>query len=161
MVSGPAPREAFRGRAPSNDCLCPPNENCAPPSEDCAPKKLTGSGLLECKSRPETPKLVFTARIFVIFVDSHRISYNFWDEDLFFWSSLKNLWKIARVLRRQPEFVEIFELKTFFWGGFTLFVWSALEWISRAPKNLFLPPPPPQSRYPGATGGGAFAVLNN
>ena len=40
---------AYRGRAP-------PNENCALPSEDCAPKKLTGSGLLDCKSRP---KLVF------------------------------------------------------------------------------------------------------
>ena len=31
-----------------------------PPSEDCATKKLTGSGLLECKSRPKTPELVFT-----------------------------------------------------------------------------------------------------
>ena len=30
----------------------PPIENCAPPSEDSAPKKLTGSGLLECKSGP-------------------------------------------------------------------------------------------------------------
>ena len=65
---------AFRGCAHPNDCLCPPNENCASPSEDCAPKKLTGSGLLECNSRPATPKLVFSARIFVIFVDSHQIS---------------------------------------------------------------------------------------
>ena len=40
---------AYRGRAP-------PNKNCAPPSEDCASKKFTGSGLLECKSRP---RLVF------------------------------------------------------------------------------------------------------
>ena len=62
---------AFRDRAPPNDCLSPPNENCAPPSEVCAPKKLTGSELLECKSRPMTHNLVFTARIFV---DSHRIS---------------------------------------------------------------------------------------
>ena len=58
---------AFRGRAPPNELLCPPRE-------DCAPKNLTGSGLLEQKSRPETPEFVFTARIFVIFVDSHRIS---------------------------------------------------------------------------------------
>ena len=51
------------------------NKNCAPPpNEDCAPKKLTGSGLLECKSRSKTPKLEFTVRIFVIFVDSYRIS---------------------------------------------------------------------------------------
>ena len=72
-------------------CLCPPNKNCAPPSEDCAPKKLTGSGLLECKLRPKTCKLVFTALefaskncFFAIFVDSHRISQNFWVEDLLF-----------------------------------------------------------------------------
>ena len=86
---------------PQMTAYAPPNEHCAPPSEDCAPKKLTGSGILECESRPETPKLMFTSRIFVIFVDSHRISWNFcWDEDLFFWSSLKNSWKIARILRR-------------------------------------------------------------
>ena len=42
---------AFRGRAPQMTACAPPNENCAPPSEDCVPKKLTGSGLLECKSR--------------------------------------------------------------------------------------------------------------
>ena len=66
IYPGPAPRGAFRGRAPPNDCLCPPNENCAPPSEGCAPQKLTGLGLLECKSRP---KLVFATGIFEIFVD--------------------------------------------------------------------------------------------
>ena len=59
----------------------PPNENCAPPSEDCAPKKITGSWLLECKSRS---KLVFASVIFVLFVDWHRISWYSWDEDLFF-----------------------------------------------------------------------------
>ena len=52
----PAPWGAYRGCAPPTECLCPPNESCAPPSEDCAPKKLTGSGLLERKSRS---KLVF------------------------------------------------------------------------------------------------------
>ena len=66
---------AFRGCASPNDCLCPQTK-IVPPSEDCAPKKLTGLGLLECKSRPKTPKLVFTALefaskncVFVIFVD--------------------------------------------------------------------------------------------
>ena len=44
--------EHYGAVPPPNDCLCPPNENCASPSEDCAPKKLTGLGLLECKSRP-------------------------------------------------------------------------------------------------------------
>ena len=43
----------FRGRAPQMTACAPPSENCASPSEDCAPKKLTGSGLLECKSRPK------------------------------------------------------------------------------------------------------------
>ena len=36
-----------------------------PPSEDCAPKKLTGSVLLECKSSPETPKILLITLKFV------------------------------------------------------------------------------------------------
>ena len=49
------------GAVPPQITACtPPNENCAPPSEDCAMKKFTDSGLLECKSRPKTPKMVFT-----------------------------------------------------------------------------------------------------
>ena len=44
--------------------LVPPNENYGPPSKDCAPKKLTGLVLLECNSKPETPKvLVFTPEL--------------------------------------------------------------------------------------------------
>ena len=102
--SRPAPRRVFRGRAPnSNECLCPPNENCAPPSEDCALKELTGSGLLECKSRP---KLVFGTRIYVIFVDLHRILQNFWDEDrkIFLMSAEKSLWFLVKTffLWRSP-----------------------------------------------------------
>ena len=62
------------GAVPLQMTACaPPNENCDPPSEDCAPKKLTGCGPLKCKSRPK----------FVFFVDWHRISCRFWDEDLF------------------------------------------------------------------------------
>ena len=72
---GPAPQGAFRGRAPPKILLVPHQTKIvSPPSEDCAPKKFTDSGLMKCKLRPKTPKLVFTARIFVIFVDSHRIS---------------------------------------------------------------------------------------
>ena len=63
------------GAVPPQLTACaPPNENCATQSEDCAPKKLTGSGLLERKSRS---KLVF-------FVDWHQILWRFWDKDLFF-----------------------------------------------------------------------------
>ena len=58
---------------PQLTACAPPNENCAPPSGDSAPKKLTGSGLLERKSRS---KLVF-------FVDWHQILWRFWDEDRF------------------------------------------------------------------------------
>ena len=101
-----------------------------PPSEDCAPKKLTGSRLLECKSRPKIPQLVFIALefvskncVFVIFVNLRRISFKFWDEDLFFWSSLQISWKIARILRRQPEFVKILGRRPFFiFLVFTFFV---------------------------------------
>ena len=70
------------GQCPPKWLLVPPQTKIVlPPSEDCARKKLTVSGLLECKSKPKTSKLGFTALefvskncFFVIFVDSHRIS---------------------------------------------------------------------------------------
>ena len=55
------------GPCPPKWLLVPPKRKLSPPSEDCAPKKLTGSGLRECKS---SPKLVF-------FVDWQRISWRF------------------------------------------------------------------------------------
>ena len=57
-ASGPEPMGAFRGRAS-------PNENSAPLNEDCAPKKVTGSVLLECSSRLETPKILIITPEFV------------------------------------------------------------------------------------------------
>ena len=88
----PSATEGHSGAVPPQMTACAaPNESCAPPSEDCAPKKSTDSVLLECKPKPKTPKLVFTALefvskncIFVIFVNSHQISFKFWDEDLFY-----------------------------------------------------------------------------
>ena len=139
---------ACRGRAPPNDCLCPPNENSAPPSNDCAPKKLTRSGLLKCKSRP---KLVFATGIFVIFVDWHRISWHFGDEDLFFFGDhLFSAGKTARIpdfgrkiscnfsedlfLWRSPVFGRKSRLNSRFRPEnpleslvFTLFIWSRLK----------------------------------
>ena len=57
---------AFRGRAPPKLLLVPPKQEfCPSPSEDCAPKKLTTSVLLECNSRPETPKILVTTPQFV------------------------------------------------------------------------------------------------
>ena len=60
---GLAPRGGdIPGPCSLNECLCPLKRKWCPfPSEDCAPKKLTRSGLMECKSRPKTPKLVFIA----------------------------------------------------------------------------------------------------
>ena len=91
----PSATVGHSGAVPPNDCLCPPNESCAPPSEDCAPKKLISSGLLECKSRPETRKIVLIALEFVskncflvIFVcthaDFHETSRIFWIKTFFF-----------------------------------------------------------------------------
>ena len=65
---------------PPNDCLCLPNESCTPPSEDCAPKNLTGSGLLECKSRP---------KFFVADTGFHDVlemkTFFFWRSPVFSW----------------------------------------------------------------------------
>ena len=72
---------------------CPPKWLLVPPSEDFAPKKLTGSGLLECKSRP---KLVFATGIFVVFVDF--MTFLGWR--LFFWDQLFSAGKTAWI----PDF---------------------------------------------------------
>ena len=124
----------------------------APPREDCAPRKLTGSRLLECKSRPKIPKLVFTAPdfvsencTFVIFVNLRRISFKFWDEDLFlfglhfrfreksqeFWDDNQNLWKFWDE-----------DLFFFFWSSpFSFDPYSNKLLVP--PKISVCPPPPP------------------
>ena len=89
---------AYRGRAP-------PNENCAPPSEDRAPKKLTGSGQLDWKSRT---KLVF-------FVDWQRISWRFWDEDLFSENTCFRPEKLLKFAISGGKFLAI-SVKSFFVG---------------------------------------------
>ena len=94
--TSPAPRGAFRGCALPNDCLCPLRPKLCPPSEDCVPKKLIGSGLPECKSRPETRKIVLLASEFV---------------------------ENQTIFGIKTRIMEIFELKTFFiFLVFTFFV---------------------------------------
>ena len=147
---GPAPRGAFRGRAPPIDCLCPPKQKLCPPSEDCAPKKLTDSGLLECKSRPKTPKLVVTALefvskncFFVIFVNLHRISFKFWDENLFFFVLASEFVETRKNFETTTRICGNFETKTLF------FDFSCPRASIEFTQINFSCPPPTQSRYPG------------
>ena len=105
---------------PQMTACAPPNENCAPPSKDCAPKQLTDSGLLDCKSRPNSPKLVFTALEFVskncffgILMNLHWISFKFWDEDLFFVFT-SEFEKNRKNLETTTTICGTFETKTFF-----------------------------------------------
>ena len=129
---------AFRGRAPPKWLLAPPpNENCAQPSEDCAPKKLTGLGLLECKSRP---KLVFAISIFVIFVGWHRISGYFWDEDLSFF-----FFEITRFRPEKTFEVSIsagkslrISVKTFFFGDHLSLAGKTFQFLIAAGKSLWI-----------------------
>ena len=96
MASGswglrPRRHGGITGPCPPNDCLCPPKRS-VPLSEVFAPKKLMDSGLPECKSRPETCKIVLIASEFVENLTSFGIKTrtcgNFLTEDIFFWSSL-------------------------------------------------------------------------
>ena len=41
---GPAPRGAFRDRAPSNDCLCPPKRNLCPTKRGLCPEEINRLG---------------------------------------------------------------------------------------------------------------------
>ena len=167
-----APRVGHTEAVPRQLTACaPPNENCALPSENCAAKKLTGSGLLERKSRSKSG----------FFVDWHRIFWRFWDEDLFFFE-ITCFWP-----EKPLEFLAI-SVKTFFFlfleitcfwpekplefpisDGKSLWLFAphfayliqtginflcpraSLEFTQNkllvSPQNLFLPP---QSRYPGS-----------
>ena len=118
----------------------PSNENCAPPSEDCAPKKLTDSGLLECKSRPKTPKLVFTIRefvskncFFVIFVNLHRISFKFWDKDLFFLAFTSELVENRKNFETTTRICGNFGTKTFFFWSSLQNSWKIARTLRRQP----------------------------
>ena len=121
---------AFRGRAPPPQMTscAPPNENCAPPSEDCAPMKLTGLGLLECKSRP---KLVSATGIFVIFVDWRRTTWHFGIKTFFFWRS-----PVFGRKNRKTVWISDFSRKT------PLNFWSSL-WSFDPDWDKFLVPPCP------------------
>ena len=130
----PSATGAFRGRAPKSLLV--------PPSEDCAPKKLTGSVLLECKSSPETPKILLITLKFVckncFFADFAmktdcfcrltpeimKLRVYFGTKTFIFCFSPQNLWKFARFLRWKPEFVKmraLFQMKTLFFWSFRLF----------------------------------------
>ena len=107
---------------PSNHCLCPPKQELCLPSGDCAPKKVTGSALQECSSRPETPKiLVITPE----FMSKNCFFADFMIKTLFFFFGLYprinensgNAWNEDVFLVYTLEFVKIdafLELKTFF-----------------------------------------------
>ena len=55
-LAGSASRGTFRCRAPHITTCAPTSEKCASQSEDCVQKKVTSPVLLECISRPPTPK---------------------------------------------------------------------------------------------------------
>ena len=112
----------------------PPKRKLCPPSEDSAPKKLTGSGLLECKSRPETPKLVLIALefaskncFFVVFVDAHRISCYFGEKTFLFLVFTVEFVENRKNFEMNEEFVKIFELNTFFFVLLILHLIHTLE----------------------------------
>ena len=128
--------EGAFGAVPTQITSCAPtNKNCALPSEDCASKKLTGSVLLECNLRPETPKILVVTPEFVskncFFVDFAikivclcgctqefmKIRVYFEMKTFFFWSSPQVSRNFADFWRRRPNFLEnrvIFETKTIF-----------------------------------------------
>ena len=100
--SGPAPRGAFRGRAPQITACAPPNKNCTLPSENCVQKKVTGSVPLECSLRPETPKtLVITSE----FVSKNCFFAHFAIKTLFVFVSFPHVsGKFAHISRWRPLF---------------------------------------------------------
>ena len=141
VIPGPCP--------PPNHCLCPPKRELCPPSEDCDKKKLTGSVLLECNSRPETLK--------ILVITPELVSKNCCFVDFAI--------KTVCFCDFTPKFIKIcvyFGIKTFFWGGLyprfrQISLWTILFVgpLSRIQRNKVFVPPlnlfmPPLSRYHGA-----------
>ena len=100
--------------------LCPP----PPPSEDCAPKQLTGSVLLECNSRPETPKMLV--------ITPELVSKNCFFVDF--------ATKTVCCCGFTPEFIKVrvvFETMTFYFYFYFLFFWSSPQISSNFAMNIF------------------------
>ena len=138
---GSSPRGAFRGGAPQ--------------SEDCATKKLINSGLLKCKSRPETRKIVLSALEFVskncflvIFVwthtEFHETSRRFRDDDLFFWSSPQNSWTSDNFWDENQNLWTFLDWRPFFFCLHLLRLIHTLKFtyikFSCPPKFIYAPP---------------------
>ena len=92
---------------------------------------------MKCKSRP---KLVFATGIFVIFVNWHRISWHFWDEDLlFFGDQLYSAGKTFEFLISARKFLRI-SVKTFFFWRSPVFgrknVWIS-DFHRKIPLNIW------------------------
>ena len=153
--AGTAPRGGILGPCPPNHCLCPPNENCVPPSEDSAPNKLTGSVLLECNSRPETPEILVITQEFV---SKNCVFRRFCNDTVCFCGFTPEFMKSCEYIGTKTF------LFFFFFLGLHLSVRGITHWTpfsfgphSRiqihnvfVPPQIYLCPPPPQLRYPGA-----------
>ena len=127
------------GAVPPQMTSCaPPNENCASPSEDCAPKKLTGLGLLGCKSRP---RLSYFRNLHNI--DGMKTFFFFFFWDHLFWAG-KTIW-ISDFGRKIP--LNLWSSSCSIdpdWDKFLVPPCPSRIHINKLlvpPQNLFLPPP--------------------
>ena len=119
---------------------------CAPATKDCVPKKLTGSELVECKSRLKTPELVFTARIHTGF---HK---TFGTKTFFFGLHLRIPGKSQEFQDHNQNLCNFLYWKHFFWSSPFSFDPHSNKFLvppcpSRihmnkflVPQNLFFPP---------------------
>ena len=162
MISGdfllrsacPAPRGAFRGRAPQMTACAPQTKIVPPPKRGLCPKGINRLGAIKVQIEA-SPKLVFSARIFVIFVDSHRILYNFLDEDLFFLFLVftHELVKNCKNFETTTRVCGNFRTEDLIWSSPCLFDphWNKflvppcpfrihINKLLVLPQNLFLPP---------------------
>ena len=140
--SGPAPRGgAFRGRAPSNDCLCPPKRKLRPPKRGLCPEEINRLGAIGKQIEA-------------------------WDFQIGVYRSyFRNFWELT------PDFIALLGWRpSFFWFSPCSFDphWDKFlvpPCPSRIHVNKLLVPPPnlflplPQSRYLGAGPGSVYCSL--
>ena len=88
----------FRGRAPPNDCLCPPKRKLCLPKRGLCPEEINRLGATGVQIEAENWCL---PPVFLLFLWTRTgLHKTFGTKTFCFWSSLKNSWNIARILRR-------------------------------------------------------------
>ena len=117
-VTGPAPRVGISGPCPPKSLLVPPQTRIVPPKRGLCPKELTDLVLLDCNSRPETPKILV---IIPEFMSKNCFFVDFAIKTVCFCGFSPEFMKIRIFTSEFVEFCTFFAMKTRICGTSRIF----------------------------------------